>query len=222
MVFSLLFYKNTAFLPTFCDFLPTFLQNSQFFSLRFATCHVDRMGDISLFAFCLGGHPGPHLVMLSEVETSLSSRASCVYSNAVRTFKLSCRPHGRHLLVCVLLGRTHRSASCHVERSRNIFVFARFVGTRHAVSVETPSASLVPLNQEGQFIIFIPRLLDGRTPPLRLGVVVPCGSEHADKQLSLFAKEGRATQLRREFELTPARGFANLLFEQLGMSAQAD
>ena len=130
MVFSLLFYKNTAFLPTFCDFLPTFLQNSQFFSLRFATCHVDRMGDISLFAFCLGGHPGPHLVMLSEVETSLSSRASCVYSNAVRTFKLSCRPHGRHLLVCVLLGRTHRSASCHVERSRNIFVFPRIVRTQ--------------------------------------------------------------------------------------------
>ena len=27
--------------------------------------------------------PGPHLVMLSEVETSLSSRASCVHSNAV-------------------------------------------------------------------------------------------------------------------------------------------
>ena len=62
--------------------------------------------------------PGPHLVMLSEVETSLSSRASCV--------------HGI------------------------------------AVSVETPSASLVPLNQEGQFFIFIPRLLGGRTPPLRL------------------------------------------------------
>ena len=29
--------------------------------------------------------PGPHLVMLSEVETSLSSRASCVHSIAVRT-----------------------------------------------------------------------------------------------------------------------------------------
>ena len=29
----------------------------------------------------------------------------------------------------------------------------RLVGTRHAVSVETPSASLVPLNQEGQFNI---------------------------------------------------------------------
>ena len=70
----------------------------------------------------LGGHIGPHLVMLSEVETSLSSRASCVHSNAV--------------------------------------------------SVETPSASLVPLNQEGQFVIFIPRLLGGQTPPLRVGVVV--------------------------------------------------
>ena len=44
--------------------------------------------------------PGPHLVMLSEVETSLSSRASCVHSIAVRTAQcLSCRPHGRDLSI---------------------------------------------------------------------------------------------------------------------------
>ena len=50
--------------------------------------------------FALGGYIGPHLVMLSEVETSLSSRASCVHSIAVRTAQcLSCRPHGRHLFI---------------------------------------------------------------------------------------------------------------------------
>ena len=53
-------------------------------------------------------------------------------------------------------GRTHRFAP----------TVGWFVGTRHAVSAKSPSASLVPLNQEGQFS---PSAVFGRADPARTG-----------------------------------------------------
>ena len=61
------------------------------------------------------------------------------------------------------LGRTHRSASCHVERSRNIFVFARIVRTQQCRVRHCEYRMTSARFSLGGHI----------GPPLRLGVVVP-------------------------------------------------